>query len=219
MNVFFITDIHGNIAHLESSAELIQKADLVLIAGDITNFGSVHDAEQILNKIRQLNKNIFAVAGNCDSQEIDGMFFDQGIGLNGTVRNWEQLQLAGISGSLKTPTNTPFEYKEKDMEGTLETIKKQMNGRPLLLVSHQPAFHTKTDRVMGWRHVGSKALRSFIEEIQPILTISGHIHESVGMDNIGVTKVINPGAFKDGHYGLAEIEGDSVSDLTWNRSK
>jgi Icc-related predicted phosphoesterase len=48
--------------------------------------------------------------------------------------------------------------------------------------------------------VGSTAARRFIEEVQPEVCISGHIHESAGVDNIGATKVLNAGPFKGGGY-------------------
>ncbi len=51
----------------------------------------------------------------------------------------------------------------------------------------------------------------FIEETQPDICISGHIHESAGEDTIGVTRVFNAGPFKGGGYIVARIEGKSVS--------
>ena len=48
------------------------------------------------------------------------------------------------------------------------------------------------------RHVGSKALRAFIEQYAPPLTLHGHIHESPAMSGryavrLGSTWSINPG--------------------------
>jgi Icc-related predicted phosphoesterase len=48
------------------------------------------------------------------------------------------------------------------------------------------------------RHIGSKAVRTWIEKTQPLLTLHGHIHESPKLsrsfvDRIGSTSVINPG--------------------------
>ena len=42
--------------------------------------------------------------------------------------------------------------------------------------------------------VGSKAVRQIIEEVQPLLTLHGHIHESQGITRIGRTVAINPGS-------------------------
>ena len=46
-----------------------------------------------------------------------------------------------------------------------------------------------------------------IEEYEPALAVSGHIHEARAIDNIGPSTLINPGPFKDGFYGICEING------------
>ena len=50
------------------------------------------------------------------------------------------------------------------------------------------------------QHVGSRAIRRFIEAHQPPLALAGHIHESPRTsasyrDAIGRTQVVNPGQF------------------------
>jgi hypothetical protein len=57
-------------------------------------------------------------------------------------------------------------------------------------------------------HVGSRAIRQFIERHQPPLVLSGHIHESPRIscsyrDAIGRTVVVNPGQF--GHSRLCGV--------------
>ena len=42
--------------------------------------------------------------------------------------------------------------------------------------------------------VGSSALRSAIEKVQPLLSLHGHIHEGRGSTRIGKTLCINPGS-------------------------
>jgi len=65
----------------------------------------------------------------------------------------------------------------------------------------------------GWplEDASGKGGCRFIEETQPDICISGHIHESAGEDTIGVTRVFNAGPFKGGGYIVARIEGKSVS--------
>ena len=63
------------------------------------------------------------------------------------------------------------------------------------------------------RHVGSTAIRAFIEKYQPDLCITGHIHEGKGIDAIGRTKIINPGMFRQGgwvdiHINTSYIEAE-----------
>ena len=42
--------------------------------------------------------------------------------------------------------------------------------------------------------VGSTAVRKMIEEVQPLLTLHGHIHEAAGYRRIGQTLAINAGS-------------------------
>jgi uncharacterized protein len=61
--------------------------------------------------------------------------------------------------------------------------------------------------------VGSHAVRQLIEEVQPLLSLHGHIHESRGMTNIGRTLAINSGSeYSSGriHGALVTLAGDRV---------
>jgi len=69
-----------------------------------------------------------------------------------------------------------------------------------LFVLHSPPRGTRCDMVAAALHVGSRAIRAFIERHQPPLVLSGHIHESPRVsssyhDRIGRTVVVNPGQF------------------------
>ncbi|MBU2638416.1 MAG: metallophosphoesterase [Nanoarchaeota archaeon] len=66
---------------------------------------------------------------------------------------------------------------QKDLEGVLFTA----NPKKTVYVMHTPPYGTNLDLV-GWKgHIGSMALRQFIEEKQPYLTLHGHIHETVSV--------------------------------------
>lgn len=69
-----------------------------------------------------------------------------------------------------------------------------------LFVLHSPPRGTACDMIGAGQHVGSRAIRAFIERHQPPLILSGHIHESPRVsdayrDNVGDTLVVNPGQF------------------------
>jgi Icc-related predicted phosphoesterase len=72
----------------------------------------------------------------------------------------------------------------------------------LILVSHAPPHKTCCDFTRNNQHVGSLALRNFIEQYQPMLTMHGHIHETVNKtgqfkESIGRTTVACAGNFHD----------------------
>ena len=67
-------------------------------------------------------------------------------------------------------------------------------------VLHSPPLGTACDAIATRQHVGSRAIRSFVEAQQPRLVLSGHIHESPRVsgawrDRLGRTTVVNPGQF------------------------
>jgi Icc-related predicted phosphoesterase len=69
-----------------------------------------------------------------------------------------------------------------------------------VFVLHSPPRETQCDMVGARLHVGSRAIRAFIEREQPPLVLSGHIHESPRVsssyrDMVGRTVVVNPGQF------------------------
>jgi Icc-related predicted phosphoesterase len=69
-----------------------------------------------------------------------------------------------------------------------------------VFVLHSPPRGTRCDMIGADVHVGSRAIRAFVERHQPPLVLSGHIHESPRVsssfrDAIGRTTVVNPGQF------------------------
>jgi hypothetical protein len=88
-----------------------------------------------------------------------------------------------------------------------------------ILVTHAPPYGTRTGCIAigGW-DVGSKAVRRWIEQHQPLLTLHGHIHESpevtgVHTARVGRTVVHQPGQVGRGAviFSVVAIEGDEVN--------
>lgn len=213
MKIVAIPDMHGSTTGLEKAAGDIAVADLVLLVGDITNFGGEEEATKMIESVREYNRNIFAVPGNCDYSGVNQFLEDEGIGLHGRGVVHNGVAFVGAGGSLVCPGNTPTEYSESDFQRFLEQAAAQVDENlPKIMVCHQPPANTKVDQVAPGRHVGSEAVRTFIEKEQPLICFSGHIHEGVGLDSIGKTKLVNPGPLRQGRYAYAEI-GDEVKVL------
>jgi Icc-related predicted phosphoesterase len=82
----------------------------------------------------------------------------------------------------------------------LADLERRAAGHETVFVLHSPPRDTCCDMTAAGHHVGSRAIRDFIERYQPPLVLSGHIHESPRVsssyrDIIGNTQVINPGQF------------------------
>lgn len=192
----------------------IDTADLLILNGDLTNYGSRHDAKKILNEILSVNLSVFALLGNLDNYEINGYLEELNLNLPGQSRLFQgKVCIIGIGGSNITPFRTPTEFSEEELSAIGEqaycqdlefkNLAESLHNSPIpvILVTHAPPPHgTRLDRLRDDRHVGSRAIRAFIEKYQPELCIAGHIHEGKGADSIGRTTVINPGMFRQGGW-------------------
>jgi Icc-related predicted phosphoesterase len=211
MRIIAFGDIHmdtGEVATIPG----IASAEYIIVTGDITNYGSSLDAEAVLNRLSALNNSILAVAGNLDQPDVAGYLEEIGISLHGRGKVIGGLGIVGLGGSNYTPFDTPYEFNEKELGALLISGYAQVKEADnFILVSHTPPEQTNTDRLLNGRHVGSSAVRAFIEEKQPLLCLTGHIHESRGQDSIGKTLVLNPGMLKQGGYIEVIYENDTVS--------
>jgi Icc-related predicted phosphoesterase len=216
MKITALTDLHGKLSILPAFSPVLKESDLVILTGDNTHFGHYREMQAIIKSVRQFNPNLFAVSGTCDYPDGEQSLIEDGINLNGCIREFMGLHFAGISGSLPCPGTTPHEYSEDEFRITIDSIIPQIRY-PYFLVTHQPPFRTKNDRVAFGLHVGSKAIRRFIEETSPLLCFTGHIHEGSGIDVIGQTKTVNPGPAKDGYYASLTVEEGIIKDLRIER--
>ena len=211
MKFFAFGDIHMNTGDVESIPG-IRSADLIIITGDITNFGSRKDVEKVINKLMAINRNIVGVAGNLDQPDVTGYLEDIGLSLHGKGRIINGMGIIGLGGSNYTPFNTPYEFSEEKLADLLaEGLSQVGDVKDCILVSHTPPFQTKVDKLRNGKHVGSTAVRTFIDQQQPLLCLTGHIHESRGQDYIGRTHILNPGMMKNGGYIEVLFENDRIS--------
>lgn len=73
---------------------------------------------------------------------------------------------------------------KNSIEEDLENLVKDIPAHKLVLVTHAPPADTNTDLTKDKRsgkvlHVGSYGIKKIIAEKQPLLTLHGHIHDSV----------------------------------------
>ena len=214
MQLIGLTDIHGRPGNIDKIKSKLAEADAVIISGDITHFGREKDTISIIENIKNYNSAIFAVSGNCDYPEVESYLARSGYGINGTSVYFKGLTLIGLGGSLPCPGKTPNELNDSELNQLLaKSVSGVTEQSNLILVSHQPPVNTLNDEVSKGIHVGSKSVRSFIEEYQPLICFTGHIHEGVGIDTIGSTKIVNPGPLWNGRFAYARISGNNIAEL------
>ncbi len=137
-------------------------------------------------------------------------------------------QLASSGWTNLTPWDTPREEDEPKLKQRILEIVKQATVPPerLVLGLHAPPYDTQLDVApkIDWdtltvqgqdsAHVGSTAVREVIEEVQPILSLHGHIHESRAAVRIGRTLAINPGSsYTEGMVAGCVVDLDGKNKL------
>jgi Icc-related predicted phosphoesterase len=204
MKIISLPDLHARTGMLTKMKDQLKNADAVILCGDITHFGHEQEVQEIIGLVRTMNENILAVSGNCDFPDVERYLVRENYSVNAMLKLFSGYVFLGISGSLPCPGRTPNEYSEAEYAVILNAIKIP-SGEPLILVSHQPPYDTCNDEVSPGFHVGSKVIRQFIEEKQPVVCFTGHIHEGTGIDYIGRTAVVNPGPAGKGGYAWADF--------------
>ena len=187
--------------------------DLVLLGGDLTHFRGETEAREVIDRVRQQGPQVLAVCGNCDRPEVETTMQEMGVALDRRAEVVADVTFVGLSAGLPFG-GCPYERTEEDYTLACEQAAKALHSletaeRPWVLVSHQPPYDTRCDLARG-AHVGSRAIRCFIEKEQPDLVLCGHIHEAVGSDRIGRTQVINPGPWFAGHQLRFVVAGGAI---------
>jgi uncharacterized protein len=211
MKIVSFGDVHMAIGQMNKIALELSTADLVILSGDLTNFGGVVDTIKVLTAVRSYCPAILALPGNLDRPEVIGFLRAEQVALHGESRRINQLGLFGCGGSNITPFHTPLEYQDEQLGEVLAQAVVAVADAPLqLMVCHTPPYATTLDRLTNGTPVGSPAVRRFIEDHQPHLCITGHIHESPGIDFIGRTKILNAGPFAAGGYIVVRYDDGTL---------
>jgi len=167
--------------------------------------------------------------GNDDTDDIDEVLATSTqiqVGEANVIDMPGDYQLVSSGWTNLTPWDTPREEDEPALKERLMSVVRQATAPTdkLVLGLHAPPFDTQLDvapkihwdslTVQGQdvAHVGSTAVREVIEEVQPLLSLHGHIHESRAAVRIGRTLAINPGSsYVEGTLSgvLVELDGKS----------
>ena len=93
------------------------------------------------------------------------------------------------------------ELRFKTIKHDLDILFKDVNMSKTICLFHAPPYHTNLDRaeldgkILDYVpldvHVGSMAIKRFIEERQPFITMHGHIHESTRITGFWEEKIDN----------------------------
>jgi len=208
MTLLCVSDLHGEAAGLDELLSGPEKADLVIVAGDITHLGGREDAERVLAPILSTRIRLLAVAGNMDRRPARDYLGELGVDLHAHGLLIGDVGFMGLGGGTPSPFGTPWELGDEEAAGFLDAAASEVKGAGFkVLISHPPPRGTDLDKSFAHLHVGSGAVRKFLDAGRADLCICGHIHEAAGEQAVGSAWCVNLGPYKNGNYALVRIEG------------
>lgn len=208
MRILAVADIHGaSEAKKRINSQIIEYTpNIVVVCGDITQFGPPEWAKDLLDGI---SLKTLAIPGNCDPRGvIEAIEDSQAIPLHGKKVELSGYTFVGLGGSNTTPFNTPFELTEDEIFSTLDGL--MQNGA--LLMVHAPS-KGHLDRTVTSDDLGSQAIADIVSKFSPPLVISAHIHEARGVEREGKTTYVNPGPASRGYAAVIDLNDEIKVDL------
>jgi len=215
VNILGFADFHGDIGSAKRASHLVslEHPSLVVVAGDLAN-RDVQLARQILEELSTSARKVFFVPGNLDDPTLANWKDTERIAcLHAKAVTHNLITFVGLGGSVISPFKTPLEFGEAEASRALAEATQTSSSQNMVLVSHCPPKNTKLDLAGGTRHVGSEAVRRFIDERKPVLVICGHIHEAQGVDSIEGVPVVNVGPARHGHYASILLNQEAKIEL------
>jgi len=185
MKLLAVADIHGSQYRLNLVLNNIEKyqPDLVVICGDITQFGP---AEVAINFLNQIPVTTLAIPGNIDTVDVSsGISKSNADNIHLCALEKRGLSFIGIGGEI----TTPLDDISIQIDGMKKPLKESITNNTIL-VTHVPPYETQ-DKVFLGKYIGSKDLRALIDTYKPRLVLSGHVHEDPGVTELDSTIVVN----------------------------
>jgi Icc-related predicted phosphoesterase len=163
---------------------------------------------------------LFIMPGNDDEFAIDAAIGGPAVvNPDARVVRIGDYQMMSSAWASTTPWNSPREESEAALAARLDTIAADLETDiPVIMNLHCPPFDSGLDLAPKLtpdfrpvsaggqtvlEPVGSRAVRTLIERLSPVLSLHGHIHESRGIAKIGRTTCVNPGS----QYSEGRLDG------------
>jgi len=198
LKILSLADIHGSQYRLNIVLKNIEKyaPDLIVICGDITQFGPADVAINILNQIKVKT---LAIHGNIDSNEIlKAIDYSKAINIHLKKEIVDNIPFIGIGGEIDVQYNLQIK-----VNASFKPIGEILD-KSTVLVTHIPPYGLQ-DKIFLGLHSGSKDLKKIINKYNPRLVLCGHIHENPGFIKFKNTIIINCSIGKTGGGALIEL--------------
>lgn len=204
---------------------------------------SLQEGEEVISYLNSFEKPVFLVPGNWDwiGQDdwryLNENRFQKMIEKYRNVHNIneESFSFSGVSfigyGPCSGPEVPQYE-DDKPGEDELEEMKEEYQEKkeqiselfteaddPVVFLSHNVPHQTSLDEIKNedspahGRHYGSLVVRDMIEDFEPVLSVAGHIHEGIGVEEVSNVTAINSGLHSHCMVEIKDGEIISVSDF------
>lgn len=225
MNFLLLADIEGYTPEFEE--RFFENVEYVVIAGDISiGAKNIDRNAKFYQRIRDkipIKIPVYYVPGNREyenvASEFEGMpenfhpIHNRLVSL--TLSNGKTTHLIGFGGALPGIFNNMV-FTEEEFETGLESLLGCATFSDedfVVLVVHNPPFSESLDLVFNGQHIGSHSIRKIIEKYNPTYCVCGHVHESQGIETIGMTYCVNPGASKKGNAALLSLDDERKIEI------
>ena len=191
MKIFAFTDIHGDNKIINKILLQIKEEspDLLICAGDLSDFSQ--NLKNLILKFKITNLPLLIIPGNHETpEEIKQICKKTKFAIYLHRASYELNDYIffgyGTGG---------FDREDKTFEKLIPKFKKSIKkNKKIILITHAPPYKTKLDKLSYIGYQGSVSIRKFIEIINPVIHICGHLHENAGnIDKIKNTVILNPG--------------------------
>ncbi|HEY0196719.1 MAG TPA: metallophosphoesterase, partial [Methanobacterium sp.] len=110
MKILAVGDLHGDHRKIRQYLKH-NRVDLLIITGDITQFGPTELVEEILNDLSSFDIPVLAIPGNCDPESIHSKIDNsRAVNIHGRSMVINGIGICGFGGSNPTPFDTPLEF-------------------------------------------------------------------------------------------------------------
>ena len=188
MKILAFVDMHGSHKALEKIKKQAKQVDLIVCAGDISQFEL--ELEKHLARLSSFGKLVLIIHGNHEEPDVLRAAcskFENIVFLHKRVEIMNNILFIGFGGG-------GFEKYSQEMAKFFKKHEKKLKkAKRAVFITHAPPYKTRLDKVNS-SHNGNNTTRNMIIQYQPSYAICGHFHENwQKQDLVGKCKVINPG--------------------------
>jgi uncharacterized protein len=192
MRILAAGDIHGDTILAEKLADraYMEKVDLVILCGDLTNFET--SVENIIGPFKKRLEKILIIPGNHETVATADFLAElyNVKNIHGYSVKYDDIGIFGAGGAnigvFQIDENEIFDLLKQGHE-SIKYLKKK------IMVTHVHPTGSKMERFSSFVP-GSTGVKRAIEELKPDLLLCSHVHEAEGIEEkISDTKVINVG--------------------------